>query len=172
MKKLILLNLLSILTSVVFAQSNSDSLAYQLQREKINTMLEQRAEKFGLYDESLKQHTGIFGVQTKSDIRHSNDILTDIIKNDDSIYQQIKTLLDFRAFQQTQIQSHSHEAEKRRLGYLNTIGKLRTQVYQLKANAAKQHLEDIKTTRLLVIITLLAVIATVLLFIQKKRQIA
>ena len=57
-------------------------------------------------------HTGIFGFQSKNDIRRSNDILMDIVKTDDSIYTQLKILLDYRAFQQTQVQNHSKETEE------------------------------------------------------------
>jgi hypothetical protein len=70
-----------------FAQkTNTDSLAYQLQRKKINDMLDVRKQKFGQYDESLSKHTGIFGFQTKKDIRRSNDILMDIVNTDNDTY--------------------------------------------------------------------------------------
>ncbi len=101
-----------------FAQTkpNPDSLAYQLQRTKINNMLDARRRKFGQYDESLAKHTGIFGLQTKKDIRRSNDILMDINKTDDSIFMQIKILLSYRTFQQQQAQTKSAQAENYSLG--------------------------------------------------------
>ena len=83
-----------------FAQTANDSLAYQLQRKKINNMLAVRKIKFGSYDQSLNMHTGIFGLQTKKDIRRSNDILMDIVQTDNDIYKELKILLDYRAFQQ------------------------------------------------------------------------
>src|SRR5581483_10221875 len=104
MKKLFLLLLICLWHGLLLAQSkgNSDSLAYQLQRKKINDMLDQRRQKFGQYDESLKKHTGIFGLQTKKDIRRSNDILMDIARTDEAIFEQIKILLNYRTFQQQQ----------------------------------------------------------------------
>ena len=108
MKKLFGFCILCLLPVLVFAQkSNSDSLAYQLQRAKINQMLENRRQKFGQYDQSLKMHTGIFGLQTKKDIRRSNDILMDIVKTDDDIFRELKILMDYRVFQQQQAQTHS-----------------------------------------------------------------
>lgn len=118
-----------------FAQINSDSLAYQLQRKKINSMLDVRAQKFGKYDQSLSQHTGIFGLQTKKDIRRSNDILMDIVKTDNAIYKQLKILLDYRTFQQTQVVDKSKEIESTNLHYMNTINVLRRQNEKLTKEA-------------------------------------
>ncbi|MDP9046503.1 MAG: hypothetical protein M3N14_00075 [Bacteroidota bacterium] len=145
MKILILLSLFCFLLSAAVAQSNSDSLAYQLQRKKINGMLAQRAGKFGVYDESLSMHTGIFGLQTKKDIRRSNEILMDIVKTDNAIYRELKILLEYRTFQQTQIQSHYKQADQSNIGFMTTINKLREQNDRLKADTEKQqqHQENI-----------------------------
>ena len=77
----ILLFLFALMLKMTFlnAQPNTDSVAYQAERIKINSMLALRKQKFGEYDESLSKHTGIFGLQTKKDIRRSNDILMGIV---------------------------------------------------------------------------------------------
>ncbi len=142
MKKSILLALAFICFTKTYAQSTSDSLTYELQRKKINAMLDRRAQKFGQYDYSLGQHTGIFGLQTKKDIRRSNDILMDIVKTDNEIYKQLKILLDYRTFQQSQVLDRSKESEATNLAFMRTINKLRDQNTQLKAEAettALQH---------------------------------
>src|ERR1700761_8667142 len=146
MRKIVLPGILCLWCIFSFAQSktNPDSLAYQLQRAKINAMLDARSKKFGQYDESLKKHTGIFGFQTKNDIRRSNDILMNIVKYDDSIYTELKILLDYRTFQQTQVQNHSKETEENTLGYMATINKLRQQVDRLNADAKTQQAKDEK----------------------------
>jgi LPXTG-motif cell wall-anchored protein len=169
MKTIILFCLLFILSAGAFAQPNSDSLAYQQQRKKINAMLAARAQKFGQYSESLDMHSGIFGLQTKKDIRRSNDILMDIVKTDDSIYKELKILLEYRTFQQTQVQSHSTEAENSNLGYATTINKLRAQVDQLKADAGKQQPEIEKEQRIYMI-AIIVMLALILLLIFRKRK--
>ena len=63
--------------------------------------LADRTAKFGQYSQSLSMHTGIFGLQTKKDIRRSNDILMDIVKTDDSIYTELKILLVLRCIPMT-----------------------------------------------------------------------
>ena len=169
MKKIILFLLFYFLCAATFAQANSDSLAYQLQRKKINAMLAQRTQKFGQYDQSLSMHTGIFGFQTKKDIRRSNDILMDIVKTDDDIYKEIKILLDYRTFQQAQVQNHSKETEDNNIGFMTTINKLRNQIDQLKASALERQKAQEKTIHRF-IIALIIMLALMLYFATRKQK--
>jgi hypothetical protein len=163
--------LFNILAVSVYSKQSSDSIAYKLQRKKINTMLAQRAQKFGQYDESLTKHTGIFGFQTKKDIRRSNDILMDIVKTDNDVYRELKILFDYRVFQQTQIQDHSKETEQSTLGYMITINKLRKQIEALKTDAEEQQRQDEKIRNILIIavLALAALIFLMLTFRKRKR---
>ena len=170
MKKLILFSLFCFLSISVFAQAGSDSLAYQLQRKKINGMLADRTAKFGQYSQSLSMHTGIFGLQTKKDIRRSNDILMDIVKTDDDIYKQLKILLDYRTFQQTQVQTHSKETDDNNLGFMTTINKLRDQVDHLKADAEKQQAQNEKTKHLFIVVCLVMLALILWLATRRKKR--
>jgi len=169
MKKISLTLLALFITAAVVAQKNADSLAYQLQRAKINAMLALRAQKFGQYDQSLTMHTGIFGLQTKNDIRRSNDILMDIVKTDDDIYKQIKILLDFRAFQQTEVLTRASQVEDSQLGYMTTINKLRSQLDTMKADAAKQQKENDDLRRNFIIAVILVGLLILLLLRRRKK---
>jgi len=165
---------LSIILSLVFfgasAQFKTDSLAYQLQRKKINAMLAQRTIKFGQYDESLGKHTGIFGLQTKKDIRRSNEILMDIVKTDNDIYSELKILLEYRTFQQKQVLTHTKETENSTLGYMSTINKLRAQIDNLKKDAEKEQSNEAEQRKIMIItiITLAALIFLMIVFRRKK----
>lgn len=175
MKKFLLLSLLCFLfIDVLHAQTNeqvsADSIAYQLQRKKINSMLDMRKLRFGQYSQSLNEHTGIFGLQTKGDIRRSNDILMDIVNTDDKIYKELKILLEYKAFQQRQIQNHSKEAESMNLGYMSTINKLRQQNLQLKANAQKA-LEQKQSSQRIYIIVIVLMLASILFLLNKKSKV-
>lgn len=166
MKKIVLLGLFCFLLTDLFAQTNSDSLAYQLQRKKINSMLAVRSQKFSKYDKSLSEHTGIFGLQTKKDIRHSNEILMDIVKTDNDIYKQLKILLDYRTFQQSQVLDKSKENENVALGFMYNINQLRKQVDTLKAQAEANDKQQQKLTTKF--ITIIIVLVLILLFSVKK----
>jgi hypothetical protein len=149
---------------------NSDSVAYQLQRKKINNMLTARKQKFGQYDQSLGQHTGIFGFQTKDDIRRSAGILMDIAKTDDAIFKELKILLEYRDFQQRQIQSHSKQAETTAAGYMEVINRLKQQNARLKQqlNNSEQHFS---TRQTIFVIVILFMAASILFLLLKKTRV-
>jgi hypothetical protein len=169
MKKYILLGLMCLCYAYSFAQKpNADYLAYQLQRKKINTMLDERRQKFGQYSESLTKHTGIFGLQTKKDIRRSNDILMDIAKTDEGIFEQIKILLNYRTYQQEQVQTHSQETENSNLSFMNTINRLRQQVDLLNQEALKEKQHQEKMLRNYIIIFALMLGSILYLTLKKS----
>jgi hypothetical protein len=178
MKKYLLLALTCLACGVIYAQPNTDSLAYQNQRQKINDMLAARSVKFGQYDASLSKHTGIFGMQTKKDIRRSNDVLMDIIKTDNDILQQTKVLLtlknnqlDSRVFQQQTIQTKVKETEDNSLAYMNTINKLREQNEKLKVDAQNTEKSMAKMKFWLIILLILFIITSILWIAGRKRAI-
>lgn len=169
MKKIILVCLSCLLFAGAFAQS--DSAAYQLQRNKINSMLSVRSQKFGQYDQSLSQHTGIFGLQTKKDIRRSNDILMDIVKTDNDIYTQLKILLEYRTFQQSQVLDKSKETENTALESMYTINKLQHQLEKLKKEEDENiRLQDKASLNFKIIVFILVGIILFLLRNQIRRK--
>ncbi len=125
--KLLAITFITLFSLPAFCFQNSDSLAYQLQRNKINGMLDARLSKFGQFTQSLDKKTGIFGFKTKKDMQKSMDILKDIIETDNSILRETKILLDFKTYQQDKVASESKESEGRNIGYMRTINKLQTE---------------------------------------------
>ncbi|RYE37196.1 MAG: hypothetical protein EOP42_00505 [Sphingobacteriaceae bacterium] len=161
--KLILFLSLFFLCADAFPQA-TDSLAYQLQRNKINNLLAKRSITFNQYFESLDQHTGIFGLQTKKDIRKSNEILMDLVKTDNSIFKELKILLDYRTTVQAQVQSKSAEAENRNTSFIGTINKLRDQTQKLQIMADKNSSEAEHYQHLLIaaIVAILVMVFTII----------
>jgi len=170
MKKFILAVFTCFLFAEIFAQGVSDSTAYQLQRQQINTMLEQRSQKFGQYDQSLSQRTGIFGLQTKKDIRRSNDILMDIVKTDNDIYAQLKILLNYHVFQQTRIQSKldsSKQTETYNIGLMNAINRMRSENDKLKTQLNDAAKTETRTTRNFIVVIVLMLLS-ILIILRRK----
>lgn len=129
-------NFLSIAFVVLFVQrsvAQSDTSSYSTQRVKINTLLAARSLKFGQYDESLKQRSGIFGLQTKKDLRNSNDILRDVVLNDNQILKEIKVLMEYKDLQNEQKIVQADQNSDRMKGYVLTIKKLQDKQKELKA---------------------------------------
>lgn len=169
MKNLILLFLGLMALMQVNAQSKSDSVTYQDQRKKINAMLDERIRKFSRYNESLTQHTGIFGMQTKKDIRRSNDILMDIVSTDNEIFRQLKILLEYRTSQQEQVQVKSQHAQDISIAYMNTINRLRNEQDLLKKQLAQARLDEEKASHPYLIIIGVLIITSIFLLFTRKR---
>ncbi|PWS33456.1 hypothetical protein [Pedobacter paludis] len=116
-----------------FAQQ--DTMAYSAQRVKVNTLLAERSAKFGQYDESLNQRTGIFGWQTKRDIKNSNEILRQVVLTDNNIFKELKVLMDYKDLQNQQKVAVADDSQERIENYMRTIKKLQEQNAQLKDEA-------------------------------------
>lgn len=114
----------------------SDTSAYQVQRLKINSLLAERSARFGQYDLSLNARTGIFGLQTKNDLKNSNEILRNIILNDNNIFRELKVLMNYKDQEVQQVQSNASNTSKRIESYMLTIKKLQDQNEQLKIKTA------------------------------------
>ncbi len=164
-KKTTFLSLLSLLLSFhCFAQDTS---AYQIQRLKINSLLAERSAKFGQYEESLNARTGIFGFQTKNDIRNSNEILRQIAINDNNIFQELKVLLDYKDVQMQQVQTTANSTSERILAYRKSIKNLQDQNEALSNQLKKT--ESAKGLAYLIMgIALLG--CAVLAFLWNKKQ--
>ena len=124
--------LLFVLTGANILNLNAqDTTAYELQRAKINALLAERSAKFGQYDQSLNTKTGIFGLQTKKDIRNSNEILRQIVLNDNEIFTQLKVLMDYKDLQVEQVQTSVNTNSESILSYRKTIKQLQDQSLKL-----------------------------------------
>ena len=134
-KKITSILIISLLfSSLSFSQEMS---AYEIQRTKINALLAERSAKFGQYDESLSARTGIFGFQTKRDIKNSNEILRQIALTDNEIFTQLKVLMDYKDLQVEQVKTVASSNSESILNYRKTIKSLQEQNIILTENQDK-----------------------------------
>lgn len=124
-KKILLLFALA--SAIILNLKAQDTSAYELQRAKINALLAERSTKFGQYDKSLTTKTGIFGFQTKKDIRNSNEILRQIVLNDNEIFTQLKVLMDYKDLQAEQVRTVAITNSENIVNYRKTIKSLQDQ---------------------------------------------
>ncbi len=144
-KKILILFILT--GATILNLKAQDSAAYELQRAKINVLLANRSAKFGQYDQSLNTRTGIFGLQTKKDIRNSNEILRQIVLNDNEIFTQLKVLMDYKDLQAAQVKSNVNTNSESILSYRKTIKqlqdqskKLTTEIDEAESSSSRAHL--------------------------------
>jgi hypothetical protein len=149
-KIFLLLCSLCIATGVMAFQK--DTSAYQTQRLRINALLAERSTKFGQYELSLNSRTGIFGMQTKEDIRNSNEILRGIILSDNNIFRELKILMNYKDQEVEQAQANAIHTKRRIEAYMLTIKRLQDQNEKLKSTAGQS--EQKKGSAIYVIILL------------------
>ncbi|PST83746.1 hypothetical protein C7T94_08215 [Pedobacter yulinensis] len=155
-------------SSTARANLQQDSAAYEAQRAKINSLLQQRSEEFGRYDQSLNMRTGIFGLQTKKDIRNSNEILRQIVLNDNAIFKELKVLLDYKDLQVKQTSSAVTDHSDRLVRYRASIKQLQDNNQELREQVKK--LEGRKSlANYIVVFLLLVVTGGVYLFYRSRK---
>ncbi|WP_344853847.1 hypothetical protein [Pedobacter jeongneungensis] len=137
MKKYFYLLPVILMSFQVYAQQ--DTAAYAAQRVKVNSLLQERSAKFGQYDESLTQRSGIFGWQTKKDIKNSNEILRQVVLTDNNIFKELKILMDYKDLQNQQKVAVADNSQERIEAYMGTIKKLQDQNSQLKEDLDKKN---------------------------------
>lgn len=168
LKKILFLLMCS--ASFLFDANAQDTSAYENQRLKINALLAERSTKFGQYDESLNAKTGIFGFQTKRDIRNSNEILRQIALNDNDIFKELKVLLDFKDLQVQQAKSTSSTSTESIQNYRRTIKTLQDQNQNFSKN-----LDQVEKSRdlayLLMSLFLIGCAVLTYLFISKSKAL-
>ncbi|WP_344770075.1 hypothetical protein [Pedobacter ginsengiterrae] len=157
--------LLSILFVNFQAFAQQDTAAYAAQRVKVNTLLAERSTKFGQYDESLSQRTGIFGWQTKKDIKNSNEILRQVVLTDNNIFKELKVLMDYKDLQNQQKVAVADNSEERIQNYMRSIKKLQDQNEALKSENAKKNSGSFSSY---IIVFLLLIMAGGFYFFNKK----
>ena len=161
MKTLIIIFLLPI--SGIFAAQDT-TLTYENQRQKVNKLLQQRSARFGDFNESLQRRTGIFGLKTKKDMQSSIDILKQIVLNDNDIFRETKTLLDFKDVQKTDVEQRASELDSRVKGYIKAISNMQKERETLTtALATAEKRADQNRLYLFFALVIIAVLAFILI---------
>lgn len=150
------------------AFAKTDTTAYELQRRRINQLMEERSAKFGQYAYSLEQRTGIFGLKTKKDMQHSIDILTGIVQTDNHIFKELKILLDYKDLEKSQVENRTINTEGQINNYKSTITKLQNQNQILNEKLQKREKQQTVHISMIAGLALACLILGYYLFKAKK----
>jgi len=156
-------------TAVAAQTPASDTSGYETQRQKVNTLLQQRSARFGQFDESLKKRTGIFGLKTKKDMQASIDILKQIVLTDNDIFRETKMLLDYKDFEKSQIAQKADDFDGRINGYIKTISKLQREQERLSAEVDRLEKANLRSQGILVLFGLALAGVGIFLFIRRQK---
>lgn len=147
----------------------TDTSAYQTQRLKVNALLTERSAKFGQYDQSLDARTGIFGFQTKDDIKKSSEILRQIVLTDNNIFKELKILMDYKDQEVKQAQRNVNDVNSRSQNYMTTIKKLQDQNELLNTELSTKQ-KSKSFSYYLNIFLILTLSATIYFFLKKIKK--
>jgi len=150
----------------------ADTSAYMMQRFKINNLLAERSAKFGQYELSLNSRTGIFGMQTKNDIKNSNEILRGIILSDNNIFRELKILMNYKDQEVSQVQSNAQATNKRIEGYMLAIKKLQDKNDELKNSAGQTSEKKDLATYVIIFLSLVIIVGGIFFYSKLKQKSA
>jgi len=158
--------LINTLSSIAY----TDTTTFDTQRAKVNALLDERTLKFGEYDKSLEQKTGIFGLfKSKNDMQRSIDILQEIVKTDNKIFIETRNLLKIKDNQAEQYQQLAVKYDNQVTAYMKTISKLQGTHDSLQEKIRELELEDHGDDKIIYILTLIIIILLVIIGILFKR---
>ncbi|MDM1295061.1 hypothetical protein HX021_12285 [Sphingobacterium sp. N143] len=153
----------------VNAQDNADSTSFEVQRKLVNDLLNARQQKFGAFDTSLTQKSGLFGLfKSKGDMQKSMDILKDIVITDNNIFLETQKLLKIKDFEKDKFQQLATEYDKQVSAYIGTISKLQKENEKLRTETDKTGGSAVFSSIWFYLALLVIIILSVLLYRSKK----
>lgn len=156
--------------STVYGQ-NADSSRYEIQRQKLNLLIDQRQAKFGDFNRSLEEKSGIFGAyKTKKDMQKSMDILHSIIRADNEILKETKKLIDIKENEQIQFKKLTQEYEGQVTSFIRTIKKLQDENESLRDSVDSRSGNSGKTVFFFVLSLLVNAVLIGFLFLRWMKK--
>ncbi|MCA5003938.1 hypothetical protein [Sphingobacterium bovistauri] len=131
-------------SQLLYAQSPLDTTTtFEDQRQRVNNLLDARSKKFGDYDNSLTQKTGIFGLfKSKNDMQKSIDILKQIVITDNNIFLETRKLLELKDSETQRFEKLATEYDQQVTAYMKSISKLQAENEKLRKDIEKFENED------------------------------
>lgn len=85
-----------ILVSALFS---AVSVLSQDNNRQLRELLDERKQKAGMYLERIEKKTGIFGNQSKKDLKEANAILTQVVETDNRIFKEAERIITHSNFE-------------------------------------------------------------------------
>ncbi len=137
-------------------------------KERLIILLKERTKKFERYTKSIDERSGIFGIQTKKDLRRVNEVLIEITQTDNVIFKELKRLLDYKSFEKANVIHDMGKYEDERRRSFAAIDTLNKQLALLKMQ--NSDLDQGNTTRSFVAWVLGTILLIVLMGYRKEKK--
>ena len=158
--------------TLLFAQTPLDSSTnFEDQRKKVNGLLEARNQRFGEYDVSLQQKTGIFGLfKSKNDMQKSIDILKQIVVTDNNIFIETRKLLELKDGEKERFEELASEYDQQVTAYMKTISKLQMENDKLREKILNLEKEE-HSSNTSIYLFILAIIGLMIAILYLYKQL-
>lgn len=136
MKYIFRYSLLLLFPAYLTAQDND-----QQMRTRLMELVKERKARFEEFDKAIETKSGIFGNQTKKDLKAANEVLREIVKTDNRIIFELQRLLDQKSFEKTaETYKESSETRKREsyLQAIDNLNKTKRELEQKNKDLSKQ----------------------------------
>ena len=148
----------------------SDTLTFEMQRKRVNDLLNERSAKFSEYDFSLEQKTGFFGLfKSHDDFQYSMNILEDIIINDNHIFLETRKLLDLKDGERERFQALALEYDQQITAHMKTVSKLQKENEKLRTQIKDLQDKEHANNMIWYVLSLLIIFAGIGYFFYYRR---
>ncbi|WP_146113749.1 hypothetical protein [Sphingobacterium gobiense] len=149
---------------------DTDSISFEQQRERVNNLLEKRSRRFGEFDNSLRQKTGVFGIfKRKKDMQKSIDILREIVLSDNAILLETKKLLYIKGNESDKNENLAAAYDKQLSGYMHTVMKLQTENEKLRNQIDNIEARQ-RNSHIIILVLTITVLALCVAFYLRLKQ--
>lgn len=161
----------SLFLSQAKANIQTDSINFEDQRLRVNSLLEERSKRFGEFDLSLEQKTGIFGIfKTKADMQRSIDILKQVVITDNNIFVETKKLLDIKDYERDKYASLAQSYDAQVTAHMKTVSKLQQENDKLRLEIENMDTDVAQNNTALYIALLIIVFLLFTIYQDYKRR--
>lgn len=139
-------------------------------RKHLVDLVKERKAKFDSFNIAIENRSGIFGNQTKKDIKQANEILIDVVKTDNRIIFELQRLLDYKSYEKAAENYSSNTNTAKQEQYLTAIDNLNNRKTALESEKAELEKRLTRTSILSIVLGLLLLVMTVLYFRRKRAE--
>lgn len=156
------------LTSLASFSQESEQQA----RKHLMDLVNERKERFDEFNKAIETRSGIFGNQTKKDLKAANEVLRDIVKTDNRIIFELQRLLEHKSYEKT-AETYVDRTNTAKLeSYLTAIGNLNKKNNELvlKNKDLSRQMERSSVIFWIIIILAFALITYLVIRLRKAKR--
>jgi len=161
---------LSILFFFVYIAFAVASQIDSINKTRLKELVQERKDKFESYTDAVDKRSGIFGIQTKKDLKATNEVLTEIVRTDNQIMRELNRMLSYKTYEKVNMNYSLMESTTKTEKFLKAIETLNARVEKLEVDKKTLAKRNDKYKFLAYLFAGLSLILLVGLIISRRRK--